>query len=338
MMWKYKESPPGPRAWEEIVAAPVWLPPDSTPPTDLLKKNRKKKKPSDPDYVFNYHEMGPSYASAYGLVAAYHRTYFKLASGKVILGHDEGIRTHGSVDYMSIMRRHSHGCHRLHNHIALRLMSFVLAHRPHTRLGQEHLDFKKVITYEDNDYLMEIPEGGYVFQLQEPLFVNVEEGRIKGQVKDPIEIAIPKYNQEIGAYITPEGQAVKVQGAELIPIPMPLLPDGGVPVFPQPSAMVPAVPTVPPAPVGTVPPNPFAAVHAATLPPASAAGTAAPRPMPSPIPAARPLAPAPAPAPVAPRSFAPAPAARPLAPALAPVGPRAVVPAPAPRPVAPAPR
>jgi hypothetical protein len=36
VMWKYKNSPVGPRVWHQIVAAPVWLPPQSTPAGDLL--------------------------------------------------------------------------------------------------------------------------------------------------------------------------------------------------------------------------------------------------------------------------------------------------------------
>lgn len=260
-MWRYKESPVGPRVWDEIVAAPVWLPPDSTPPKELLKKNRKKKKLEDPDYLVNYHETGPSYASAYGLAVAYHRTYLKRADGRIALGLDEGIRTHGSVDYMSIMRRHSHGCHRLHNHIALRLMSFVLAHRPHQRRGQEPLAFKKLLVYEEKEYLIDIAQGGYVFTLDQPMEVNVEEGRIRGEVKRPIELAIPKYNVDVGAYLTADGGAVQVRGAALVsvPLPLPLLPDGGVPnlvspVAPGVVAVAPgaAAPAAPPAAV--VPP------------------------------------------------------------------------------------
>ena len=217
-MWKYKNSPVGPRAWEEIVAGPVWLPPDGTPPEALLVRNPKRKLPSDPEYLVNYHETGPSYASAYGLVAAYHRTFFRKADGSVVLGLDEGIRTHGSVDYMSIMRRHSHGCHRLHNHIALRLMSFVLSHRPHDRMGQEPASFKKPIVYKDLPYLVDIRQGGYVFKLKSPLFVNVEEGRIRGQLKAPIGIAIPKYDPELSAYAMPDGSTVRVRGSQLIAI------------------------------------------------------------------------------------------------------------------------
>lgn len=221
-MWKYKESPAGPRAWQEIVAAPVWLPPDSTPPEDLLVKNPAKELPTDPELVVNYHETGPSYASAYGLVAAYHREFFKRADGTVLIGRDEGIRTHGSVDYMSIMRRHSHGCHRLHNHIALRLMSFVLAHRPHEHLGQETLGFKKFLNVGDKSYLMDIRQGGYVFKLATPLYVNVEEGRVRGLVKHAIDFAIPKWNADVNAYVMPDGSKVQVKGDKLVPLSGPL--------------------------------------------------------------------------------------------------------------------
>ena len=40
-------------------------------------------------------------------------------------------------------------------------MSFVLAHRPHRRVGQEALGYKKEIAYEDKKYLMDIKQGGY---------------------------------------------------------------------------------------------------------------------------------------------------------------------------------
>ena len=128
VMLKYKGSPVGKRVWSRISAAPIWVPPESTPPRVMLTKRKKR---GQEYYEVNYHTTGPSYASAYGLVAAYHRKYYRGADGELKIGGDEGIRTHGSVDYMSIMRRHSHGCHRMHNHIAVRLMSFVLEHRPH---------------------------------------------------------------------------------------------------------------------------------------------------------------------------------------------------------------
>jgi hypothetical protein len=229
----------------------VWLPPDTTPPRELLKR-KKDRKEGEPEYEVNYHETGPSYASAYGLVAAYHREYWEKPDGTILPGRDEGIRTHGSVDYMSIMRRHSHGCHRLHNHIAVRLMSFVLAHRPHKRMGHEALNWKKQLLYEDQTYDMELKQGGYVFELNKPLKVNVEEGRIRGQVKKPIEFAIPKFDELYGAYVTPDGGAVQVRGDTLVDVPLPT-PDGGVPGaidLPAPSPIGAAGATAP----ATIPP------------------------------------------------------------------------------------
>lgn len=221
VMWKYKESPVGPRVWKQIVSAPVWLPPDGTPIKDLLKK-KKKRKPGEPEYEINRHEVGPSYASAYGLVAAYHRKFAQRADGSIALGQDEGIRTHGSVDYMSIMRRHSHGCHRLHNHIAVRLMSFVLAHRPHQRLGQQPLAWKKEYEYEDETYELEMKQGGYVFELNTPLHIDVLEGRVRGQVKQPLDFVIPKFDPDAGAYLMPDGGgAVQVRGDQLVGVPVP---------------------------------------------------------------------------------------------------------------------
>lgn len=216
VMYRYKESPVGPRAWDEIVAAPVWMPPDGTEPDGLLIRNDARTSAADPEFVVNYHETGPSYASAYGLVAAYHRTYLTRAGGRIALGHDEGIRTHGSVDYMSIMRRHSHGCHRLHNHIALRLMSFVLAHRPHERAGQVAIGYKRFLAVQGKSYVLDLPQGGYVFKLNTPVLVNVEPGRIRGSLKVPVEIAIPKFNAERGGYVMPDGRRVVVRGNQLV--------------------------------------------------------------------------------------------------------------------------
>lgn len=207
VMLKYKGSPTGRRVWSRISAAPIWVPPESTPPRVMVYKRRKRGK----DYFdVDYHTTGPSYASAYGLVAAYHRKYYRGADGTIQVGGDEGIRTHGSVDYMSIMRRHSHGCHRMHNHIAVRLMSFVLEHRPHTRYGQQPMVYKREFEFEEEMYLMEFDKGGYNFVLDEPLYVDVLPGRIRGQVKEPIEVALPRYDRDVGAYVMPDGAWVSV--------------------------------------------------------------------------------------------------------------------------------
>lgn len=208
-MWKFKVSEIGPRVWHRIVASPVWLPPESTPARDLLHRNRNRRR-GDPRWAVNLHEVGPSYASAYGLVAAYHQRFLERADGTIRLGGDEGIRTHGSVDYMSIMRRHSHGCHRLHNHIAVRLMSYVLTRRPHRRVGQQTLSFRRELEHDEDTYLLAIDRGGYQFELEDPLRVNVLEGRIRGRLSQPIAHPMPKYDDEIGAYVMPDGQTVTV--------------------------------------------------------------------------------------------------------------------------------
>ncbi len=223
--WKYKGSPTGPRVWQQIVSAPVWLPPESTPTRDLL--SRVPGRSGADAWRVNYHETGPSYASAYGLVAAYHLRFTEGADGTIRTGGDEGIRTHGSVDYMSIMRRHSHGCHRLHNHIAVRLMSWVLEHRRHRRVGHQAVGFRRSIEQDGHTYEMAIDRGGYGFQLERPIVVDVLEGRIRGQRQTPIEVPLPRYDDEAGAYLLPDGGAVRISPlGEMTPY---ALPDAGVP-------------------------------------------------------------------------------------------------------------
>lgn len=207
LWWRYKNSPVGEVVWHQIVAAPVWLPPESTPPRSLFRRTGRRGRDA---YRPNYHETGPSYASAYGLVAAYHINYRERDDGSLSLRGDEGIRTHGSVDYMSIMRRHSHGCHRLHNHIAVRLMSFMLAHRPHVRVGQQRVAFQRTAEIDGNRYTMELTQGGYVYQLADPIPVNVLQGRILGARQTPIEEPLPRFDEAAGAYLLPDGSAVAI--------------------------------------------------------------------------------------------------------------------------------
>lgn len=235
--WRYKNSPPGPVVWHQIVAAPVWLPPESTPPRELFRRTGRRGREA---YRANYHETGPSYASAYGLVAAYHIGYRERDDGSLRLGGDDGIRTHGSVDYMSIMRRHSHGCHRLHNHIAVRLMSFMLAHRPHTRVGQQSIAFRRDVEIDGNRYAMEINQGGYVYQLAQPIHVQVLEGRIRGERPTPINEPLPRFDANLGAYVMPDGSAVSIsRQGRMAPLALPTA-DAGVPGVP--SAVPPPVP------------------------------------------------------------------------------------------------
>jgi hypothetical protein len=233
-MWSYKGSPVGPRVWRQIVAAPVWLAPPGTPIKTLITRDFNSKT----GYSINWHELGPSYASAYGLVAAYHSRFKEGDDGEVELQGDEGIRTHGSVDYMSIMDRHSHGCHRLHNHIAVRLMSFVLAHRSHKRVGETPVVYKNKVNNDaesppdDTEYVIEIKKTGYAFQLQRPVPVDVLPGHILGRQRTPITTLLPKYDTTKGAYVMSDGRTVRVdRTGEITTIAAPA-PDAGAPTTP----------------------------------------------------------------------------------------------------------
>jgi hypothetical protein len=175
---KYKQSDVGPRVWKNIVAAPVWVPPDGTQPKDLLTRKVFDRNVG-PVTVVNTGVMGPGFQSAYGLVMAIH---IDPKRG----GFDNQIRTHGSVDYTSIARRFSHGCHRLVNDRAVRLFDFVLRHRAFQRIGNVPMSLKKRFEVEGEPYRYELTTRGYYYELRQPVPVNVLEGRIMGEVKKPI--------------------------------------------------------------------------------------------------------------------------------------------------------
>jgi hypothetical protein len=177
--YKYKSSDVGPRIWKQIVAAPVWVPPDSTPGQDLLTRKLFDLRAGPVDVV-DTEVMGPGFQSAYGLVMAIHHKV--LSSGGLF---DNQIRTHGSVDYTSIARRFSHGCHRLVNTRAVRLFGFVLRHRAHQRHGNSPLGIQKVFSVGERRFGYELSTRGYYYELTPPLPVNVLEGRIVGTLKKP---------------------------------------------------------------------------------------------------------------------------------------------------------
>ena len=181
---KYKNSDVGPRVWKNIVAAPVWVPPDGTPVKDLLVKKVLDRNVG-PVTVVNTDVMGPGFQSAYGLVLAIH---IDPKRG----GFDNQIRTHGSDDYTSIARRFSHGCHRLVNNRAVRLYDFVLRHRRFQRQGNVPLFLKKRFEVEGERYRYELKTRGYYYELDEPVQVNVLEGRVMGAVKQPITAYVRK--------------------------------------------------------------------------------------------------------------------------------------------------
>jgi hypothetical protein len=180
----YKESPEGPRVWRDIVVSPVWVPPESAPKRDLVRP-----RPGG-GWAVNQDVFGPGYASAYGLAMLVHHRVAKIKNDKDPLK-DEGIRTHGSVSYDSIHRGTSHGCHRLHNHMALRLTAFLLGHRKHTRHGSMELDYGRRFGWEGKDMLLRFDSRGYRFELDPPIEVAVLRGRVMGQQLTAIDSAKP---------------------------------------------------------------------------------------------------------------------------------------------------
>jgi hypothetical protein len=168
---RYKESPVGRRYWRDLVAAPAWFPPASTPDRELVRRRPDGSWAADDDAV------GPGYRSAYGLVALFHHRAVSGISGGAVEYTDAEIRTHGSGNYRSILRGSSHGCHRLFNHLALRLGSFVLAHTEHERHGLTDERYGRVIDWQGHTLRLRAKSRGYRYQLFPPIPVDVLDGR-----------------------------------------------------------------------------------------------------------------------------------------------------------------
>ncbi len=188
--YRYKMSDVGPRVIRQIVSGPVWIAPASTPIRSLVKGKRVNGAVSK---VVNYDELGPGYLSAYGVVAG----YFVVPGVNGRPDFDNGVRAHGSSDYLSIYSPHgySHGCHRLPNHVAVRLYSFILGHRNKIVVGDQPLGFSRQFLKGETVYEMRIPSRGYAYVLDPPLPVKVLEGNIKGAESKPIIGYVPKPNE-----------------------------------------------------------------------------------------------------------------------------------------------
>jgi hypothetical protein len=185
--YRYKGSDVGPRVWHHIVAAPVWIPPASSPLASFVKEKRVN---GIYARVTNYDETGPGYLSAYGLAAAIHEEMRRGPDGPKFF--DNGIRTHGSFDYLSLRGRFSHGCHRLYNQQAMRLFSFVLGHRKMRVVGAIPLGFRRTFYSQGEVFEMRLPSRGFYYELDPPLPVEVLEGTVKGALQKPIAGYVPK--------------------------------------------------------------------------------------------------------------------------------------------------
>jgi hypothetical protein len=171
-----------------VVSGPVWIAPESTPIRSLVKSKTVRGKWQT---VVNYDELGPGYLSAYGLIAGYIVTPPKNGTGGDF---DNGVRLHGSSEYLSMYSAagYSHGCHRLPNHLAIRLYSFILRHRAMRIIGDQPMDFARQFLKTEDAFEIRIASRGYAYRLDPPLPVEVLEGDIKGEVKDPILTYVPK--------------------------------------------------------------------------------------------------------------------------------------------------
>jgi hypothetical protein len=127
--------------------------------------------------------LGPSYASAFGMVMLTHHRVDQR-EGKTFFT-DQGIRTHGSVSYGSIEEGESHGCHRLYNHRAVRLASFLLKHRRHERRGPIAFDLRRNYIWSGRSFPVHFDNRGYRYELTPPIEVNVTRGQIVGDNKRP---------------------------------------------------------------------------------------------------------------------------------------------------------
>ncbi len=173
---RYKNSDVGKRVWRDVVASPAWLPPPRTPARALVHREGAK------GWVPETDLLGPGYASAYGLVMLPHLRPVKTADGT--LWYDNGIRTHGSVSYQSILGSESHGCHRLFNHAAVQLASFLLQHRRHVRHGVVARPFVHEFTWRGVTFRHPIPYRGYRYELTPPVEVEVLQGTVRGKIRE----------------------------------------------------------------------------------------------------------------------------------------------------------
>lgn len=174
-VYSYKNSPVGDRVWRSLVSGPSWLPPPSTPVQDLVQRDGRGGHEVKQDI------LGPSYASAFGLIMLIYEKQREAADGTMTYA-DFGIRSHGSVSYRSIIRGASHGCHRLFNHMAVRLGAFLLRHRTHTVEGLIPVRYGHDFEFEEQPMSIRISNRGFGYQLVPPVPVKVLRGRVRGRV------------------------------------------------------------------------------------------------------------------------------------------------------------
>lgn len=162
---RYKPSPLGRFVWRDLFAAPAWFPPLTTPDRELVQRSASGAWTVDTDVV------GPGYASAYGLMALVHHRAPEGSHDTGLV--DAAVRTHGSGSYRSVLRGSSHGCHRLFNHLALRLGSFLLSRGAAVRHGQARESYMRPVRWQGEVRPLRVGTRGYRYELTPPLEVDV---------------------------------------------------------------------------------------------------------------------------------------------------------------------
>ena len=176
MALKYKESVTGEALWPEILATPTWHPSSGLPTRRLLVKRGDGWAPKA-------EVIGPGYRAAYGLVAITHlQIEGRDEHGEPQLM-DHRIRTHGTPAYRSVKRGESSGCHRLYNHLALRLAGFLVRHRANIRQGLVPEDYVRHLQYKGQEVDLEDDNKGYRFELVPPVPVTILHGDVRGSAR-----------------------------------------------------------------------------------------------------------------------------------------------------------
>ena len=178
-----KEPDVGPREWRQLYAAPTWLPPDTTPDVELVHWIAKGK------WELKKTIMGPGPLSAFGMIRLPHERVVHIKGGNVQYV-DNGIGTHGSAVVTSLLNGTSHGCHRLFNHMAIRLGDFLLHHRNHEVKGQQPEHYRRTITA-GGTFKAQIDTRGFMFELTPPVHVEVLAGNIRSDRKVPPSDSLP---------------------------------------------------------------------------------------------------------------------------------------------------
>ena len=164
---KFKPSAMGNFVWRDLITAPAWFPPDTTPDEELVRKT--------PDgFRLNREAVGPGYRSAYGLVMLiHHRPPMVVNTEEPPALYDAQTRTHGTASYQSVTHGDSHGCHRLYSALATRLAGFLLAHRPFVRRGEITAQYRRVVVWKGRRMPLRADSRGYLYELRPPVPVRV---------------------------------------------------------------------------------------------------------------------------------------------------------------------